>query len=159
SNALLGNFNSGATGKSIQTAFVGNGNVTGTSTGTGSANIVVRVQGGGLAAPVDITLGITQGTTTAAQVADALKAAVAGNSSLQSAGITLDTPVSGEGLVFRNSHGERFDVQAAGDNDNLLGLGTFRLATNTSTAFDYTTVTGGAVTLSTTSAQTFEFSI
>lgn len=159
SNALLGNFNSGAIGKSIQTAFVGNGNVTGTSTGSGSANIIVRVQGGGLAAPVDLTLGITQGTTTAVQLADALKVAVAGNSALQAAGVTLDNPVSGEGLVFRNSHGERFDVQSAGDNDNLLGLGTFRLASNTATVFDYTTVTGSAVALTTTSAQTFEFSI
>jgi len=159
SNALLGNFASGATGKSVQTAFLGAGNVTGTSTGSGSANVIVRVQGGGLAAPVDITLGITQGTTTAATLATALKTAVDSNEDLQAAGITLDTPVSGETLVFRNSHGERIDVQAAGDNDNLLGLGTFRLATDTATSFDYTSVTGGAASVTTTAAQTFEFSI
>ncbi|MFN7932037.1 MAG: flagellin [Bryobacteraceae bacterium] len=159
SNALLGNFQSGASGKSLSTAFVGAGNVTGTSTGSGSANVIVRVQGASLATPVDITLGITQGTTTAAQLAAALKLSVDGNSALNAAGITLDTPVSGESLVFRGKHGERFEVLAAGDNDNLLGLGTFRLASDTATAFDYTSVTGGAVTLSTTSAQTFEFSI
>jgi flagellin len=159
SNALLGNFASGAVGKSLDTAFVGKGTVTGTSTGAGSANVIVRIQGSGLSSPVDLTLGITQGTTTAAQLASALKAAVDGNSTLQAAGITLDTPVSGESLVFRSSHGERFEVLAAGDNDNLLGLGTFRLASDTATAFDYTSVTGGAVSLSTTSAQTFEFSI
>jgi flagellin len=73
--------------------------------------------------------------------------------------ITLDTPVAGETLVFRSSRGERFEVLAAGDNDNLLGLGTFRLASDTATSFDYTSVTGGAASLSTTSAQTFEFSI
>lgn len=159
SNALLGNFASGAVGKSLNTAFVSKGSVTGTSTGAGSANVIVRIQGSGLSSPVDLTLGITQGTTTAAQLASALKTAVDGNSTLQAAGITLDTPVSGESLVFRSSHGERFEVLAAGDNDNLLGLGTFRLASDTATAFDYTSVTGGAATLSTTSAQTFEFSI
>jgi len=159
SNALLGNFVSGATGASLATAFVGRGTVTGTSTGSGAANIIVRVQGSGLSGPVDLALGITQGTTTAAQVASALKAAVDSNATLQEAGITLDTPVSSETLVFRSSRGERFEVLTAGDNDNLLGLGTFRLASDSATAFDYTSVTGGAVTLSTTSAQTFEFSI
>ncbi|MBL8178527.1 MAG: hypothetical protein JNK48_27895 [Bryobacterales bacterium] len=159
SNALLGNYQSGASGKALNTAFVGRGAVTGTSTGSGSANVIVRVQGASLASPVDITLGITQGTTTAAQLAAALKLAVDGNSDLNAAGITLDTPVSGETLVFRGTHGERFEVLAAGDNDNLLGLGTFRLASDTATAFEYTSVTGGAVSLSTTSAQTFEFSI
>lgn len=159
SNALLGNFVSGSTGNSLSTAFLGAGTVTGTSTGSGSANIIVRVQGSGLASPVDLTLGITQGTTTAAQVASALKLAVDSNSTLQAAGISLDTPVSSETLVFRSSHGERFEVLAAGDNDNLLGLGTFRLASDTATAFDYTSVTGGAATVTTTAAQTFEFSI
>jgi flagellin len=120
SNALLGNFASGATGKSVQTAFLGAGTVTGTSTGAGAANVIVRIQGGGLASAVDVTLGITQGTTTAATLATALKTAVNSNVDLQAAGITLDTPVSGESLVFRNAHGERMDVQAAGDNDNLL---------------------------------------
>jgi flagellin len=159
SNALLGNFSSGAVGKLLETVFVGRGAVTGTSTGSGSANVIVRVQGSGLAAPVDLTLAITQGTTTAAQLASALKTAVDSNAALAAAGISLDTPVSSETLVFRSRSGERFEVLAAGDNDNLLGLGTFRLATDTATAFDYTSVTGGAVTLSTTSAQTFEFSI
>ena len=160
SNALLGNFSSGATGKSLSTAFLGAGNVsTAATTGSGSANIIVRVQGSGLASPVDITLGITQGTTTGAQILSALKTAVDNNSTLQSAGISLDTPVSGETLVFRSRTGERLDVQAAGDNDNVLGLGTYRLASDTATSFDYTSVTGGAASLSTTSAQTFEFSI
>src|SRR5262249_55971190 len=98
-------------------------------------------------------------TTTAATLASALKTAVDSNSALQAAGIKLDTPVSGETLVFRSSHGERFDVSAAGDNDNLLGLGTFRLATDTATSFDYTSVTGTAASVTTTAAQTFEFSI
>jgi flagellin len=162
SNALLGNFSSGATGKLVQTAFIGAGSVgvpVATSTGAGAANVIVRIQGGGLSSAVDVTLGITQGTTTAATLATALKTAVDSNVDLQAAGITLDTPVSGESLVFRNAHGERVDVQAAGDNDNLLGLGTFKLSTDIATSFDYTTITGGATTLAATSTQTFEFSI
>lgn len=158
-NALLGNFSSGAVGKSLETVFVGQGTVTGTSTGAGSANVIVRIAGSGLTAPKDITLSITQGTTTAATLAAALKSAVDIDADLQAAGITLDTPVSGEAMVFRSKFGDRIDVQAAGDNDNLLGLGTWRLASDTATDFDYTSVTSGAVSLSTTSAQTFEFSI
>ncbi|MCS7025707.1 MAG: flagellin [Bryobacteraceae bacterium] len=159
SNALLGNFVNGATGKDLSTVFVGAGVVTGTSTGSGAANVIVRVQGSGLASPVDITLNITQGTTTAIQLANSLKTAIDNNATLQAAGISLDTPVAGESLVFRSRAGDRFEVLIAGDNDNLLGLGSFRLATDTATSFDYTSVTGGAVSLSTTSAQTFEFSI
>ena len=158
-NAALGNFVSGSTGKVLETAFVGAGTVTGTSTGAGAANVIVRVNGSGLSSPVDLTLGITQGTTTAAQLATALKAAVDSNETLKAAGITLDTPVSGESLVFRSKFGDRFTAQAAGDNDNLLGLGTFRLGTDSATAFDYTTVTGGVASVTTTAAQTFEFSI
>ena len=159
SNALLGNFQSGAVGKSIETAFVGAASVTGTSTGAGAANVIVRIMGSGLASPVDLTLGITQGTTTSLQLANALKLAADGNSALQAAGITLDTPVSGESLVFRSRFGDRIDVSTAGDNDNLLGLGSWRLQSDSATSFDYTSVTGGAVTLATTSAQTFEFSL
>jgi flagellin len=159
SNALLGNFQSGATGKSLETAFIGRGAVNGTSTGAGAANVIVRVTGSGLSEPVDLTLNITQGTTTAVQLANALKLAVDGNSALQAAGITLDTPVSGETLVFRSRFGDRIDVSAAGDNDNLLGLGTWRLQSDTATSFEYTSVTGGAVTLTTAAAQTFEFSL
>lgn len=160
SNALLGNFSSGSTGKSLQTTFLGQGTVAGTSTGAGAANVIVRVQGSGLSSPVDLTLGITQGTTTAAQLASALKIAVDGNSQLAAAGITLDNPASGESLVFRSARGERIDIQAAGDNDNLLGLGTFRLDTAAATAFEYTSVSGtGGVALTTTAAQTFEFSV
>jgi flagellin len=160
-NAVLGNFASGSTGKALETVFVGWGHVgTATvSTGSGAANVIVRVTGASLASPVDLTLGFTQGTTTAGQLATALKTAVDANETLQAAGITLDTPVDGDTLVFRSRYGDRFDVQAAGDNDKLLGLGTFRLASDTATSFDYTSVTGGAVSLSAASAQTFEFSI
>jgi flagellin len=159
-NALLGNFVSGSTGKSLETVFVARSAVTGTATGTGgTVNAIVRITGSGLASPVDLLLEIVEGTTTAISLANALKTAVDGNSQLQAAGITLDTPVAGENLVFRSRFGDRIDVQIAGDNDNLLGLGTWRLSSNTSASFDYTSVTGGAASLSTSSAQTFEFSI
>jgi len=158
-NSLLGNFSAGATGDAQETVFLGRAAVSGTSSSAGAANVVVRISGSGLAAPVDLVLGITQGTTTGAQLADILKTAAGASAQLQNAGITLDSPAAGQALVFRSRSGERFEVQTAGDNDNLLGLGTYRLATDTATSFDYTSVTGGAVTLSTTSAQTFEFSI
>jgi|HigsolmetaAR202D_1030399.scaffolds.fasta_scaffold00544_13 Flagellin and related hook-associated proteins len=160
SNAILGNFADGATGKDLETILVGGSAVSNaTTTGSGAANIIVRIQGAGLSAPVDLTIGITRGTTTGADIYNELKALVDANETLKAAGITLDTPTNGQALVFRSSRGGRLDVQAAGDTDNLLGLGTFKLSSPTATSFDYTSITGSVATVTTSSTQTFEFSL
>jgi flagellin len=61
--------------------------------------------------------------------------------------------------VFKSSRGESLDVQTGGDTRNMFGLGTFRLATTTSTSLDYTSVTSSGFTANAALAQVFEFSV
>lgn len=159
SNALLGNFKAStndSTGKDLSNVATAAGNVTAAT--TLAANTIVRIQGSGLAAPVDIQLA--SGLTTA-QALTSLSSQVANNAGLQAAGISLTTAVAGSPLAFTSSRGEQFTVAAAGDNTNVLGLGTFQLASAASTTYDYSTVTGAAISAPTVNGNTdkLEFSI
>ncbi len=110
---------------------------------TTSDAITLRFQGAGLTSPVDVTLGATTaGTTTTANLLSSLQTAIGSNSALQAAGITLTTSGVGNNLVFTNSNGQQFQVEATGDNTNLLGLGSFK--TGASGAVDYSSITAGA---------------
>lgn len=159
-NALLGNVTSNPTGVSLTNTVTG-GSVTAATTTTfgasGAGTVTVRLQGGGLAAPVDIGLTVAAGTTIDQALAN-LSSAVAANGSLQAAGIKLSSPTPGAALVFNNTRGERFETQSSGDLNNLLGLGSFRSLNGASGSFDYTTLTGSAGAF-TASAETLEFSI
>ena len=146
SNALLGNA-TGNTGTSITYAVNGAGSAA--STGTTFAeqrNVVVRVQGGSLDGPVDLTLAVTTSTTVDAALTN-LSSLVANNSSLQAAGITVTSSAAGAAVGFTSKRGENFEVLAVNDVANTLGLGN---ASNTSstaaTGFDVTSITSGAVT-------------
>ncbi|MCC7498446.1 MAG: flagellin [Bryobacterales bacterium] len=145
SNALLGNFSSGASGADMTTTFVGGGSFAGAGTTAATAgNIMVRFQGGGLAGPVDLKLAVTGGTTTTGQVLSDLTSQVANNAALKAAGITLANGTANQSLVFQNSNGERFTVEAAGDTTNILGLGTYALANpSAATSLDYSSITSG----------------
>jgi flagellin len=121
-----------STGKSLGesvTATLGATTTTATLAGT-----VVRVQGGGLASPVDITLAATD-TDQALGVADLLNQ-VNNNTALQAVGITASS--SNGQLVFSSNGGQSFNVSAVGDSTNELGLGNY-LASGAS--FNYTTIT------------------
>lgn len=143
SNALLGNFSSGATGASMTNTFMGGGSFAAAgTTGSTAGNIIVRFQGGGLASVVDLKLSVTGSSTTTGQVLTDLTSQVANNASLKAAGITLVNATAGQNLVFQNSNGERFTVSTAGDNTNILGLGTYSLANqSTATSMDYNSIT------------------
>ena len=159
SNALLGNFKAStndSTGKDLGNVATAAGNVTAAQTLAG--NTIIRIQGSGLAAPVDIQLAT--GTTTAAALTN-LTSLVANNASLQAAGISLSTAVAGSPLTFTSSRGEQFSVQAAGDTGNVLGLGTYQLTSGAATTYDYNSITGGAITTPTANGNTdkLEFSI
>jgi flagellin len=94
--------------------------------------------------PVDLRLQITGGTTTTDQVLTDLTSQIANNDALKAAGITLANGTVGESLVFQNSNGERFTVSTAGDTSNILGLGTYALASqSTATSMDYSSITSG----------------
>ncbi len=120
--------------------------VSNTNTFLTSDTIKLRVQGGGLDSPVDISLNATTaGTTTVSSVLTDLASRVAGNSSLQAAGITLSSASSGNNLVFQGAGGETFQVSVTGDTQNKLGFGSFKA--DASASFDYSTITGnGALT-------------
>lgn len=157
SNALLGNFSSGATGRDLTNSVSGAATVAGTL----SQNVIIRIQGAGLGSPVD--LQINSGTTTA-NALTTLSSLVANNSALQAAGITLGTPSVGSALTFTNKRGETFNVSAIGDvatataSSGLLGLGSYQNSTAIGTAFEYTTITAGTAYAAAAKTNTFSLS-
>jgi len=162
SNALLGNVTSTSdpTGKTLTNTVTGGSAAAAAATtfgASGAGTVTVRFQGAGLASPVDISLTVASGTTTATALSS-LTSAIAANSSLQAAGITATTATGGSALVFTSNRGERFEVQASGDLNNRLGLGSFRSSSGASGTFDYNAVTGASGTFAA-SAETLEFSV
>ncbi len=149
SNALLGNFSSGVQGKDLSASVQGTAV---TAAGTLSQNVIIRIQGSGLASPVDLQLDA--GISTATALGN-LSSLVANNSALQAAGITLSgTDAVGQQLKFSNERGEQFTVSAVGDTGNLLKLGTYANSSAAGISFDYTSTeaayngaTGGTVSL------------
>jgi flagellin len=162
SNALLGNVTSASdpTGLTLANTVTSGATTAVTTTAfgaSGAGTLTVRFQGDSLASPVDIHLTVAAGTTIDQALAS-LTSAVAQNSSLQAAGITALPATPGASLVFGNNRGERFDVQASGDVNDLLGLGSFQSSAEASGTFDYTSVTGTGGTFPAT-AETLEFSV
>jgi flagellin len=162
SNALLGNVTSSSnpTGLTLANTVTSGVSTAATTTAfgaSGAGTVTVRFQGDSLAQPVDIQLAVTA-TTTIDQALASLTSAVAQNSALQAAGITALPGAPGAALAFGNNRGERFDVQAAGDVNDLLGLGSFQGSAGASGTFDYTSATGTGGTFPAT-AETLEFSI
>ncbi len=159
-NALLGNFSTGAVGKDQTNVFVGGTAAAGAGTTAATAgNIIVRVQGGGLNGPVDLRLSVTGGTTTVDQVLADFTSQISNNSALQAAGIEVVSANAGEQIVLQNKQGERFEVLTAGDTSDILGLGSYRLANqSTATSLDYTSITGTGGTF-TAVANRFEISV
>jgi flagellin len=152
-NALMGNLN-GTAGTALATT------VTGASTAAGTnsfvpTSVTVRITGASLAAPVDIKLDALS-TTTDLAITD-LAGQVKNNPLLQAAGISV-SGASGGPLTFTDARGEIFSVQATGDTNDALGLGSF--VAGASGAVDYTSIQGSTYdnTVSTGTAH-LEFSI
>ncbi|MBM3783535.1 MAG: hypothetical protein FJW30_04195 [Acidobacteria bacterium] len=164
SSALLGNVTSTSnpTGKTLTNTLTGGSATAAAATtfgASGAGTVTVRFQGAGLASPVDIALTVASGTTIEAALTS-LTSLVAANSSLQAAGITATTATAGSALVFTSNRGERFEVQASGDLNNRLGLGSFRSSTGASGTFEYNSTTGASGTFgAATGTETLEFSI
>lgn len=159
-NALMGNLAGAgaAPGAALSNTVTGDTNVAAATTFNANGNVIVRVQGGGLASPVDLTLAVTTADN-GATAFDKLSTAVQQNSALQAAGITVSYAGGANPIVFSNSHGERFDIGAAGDTDNILGLGSFRLSDGDSGGtYDYTTTTANATGTYAAAAERLEFS-
>ncbi|MCX6631911.1 MAG: flagellin [Candidatus Solibacter sp.] len=136
-NALMGHLN-GAAGAALATT------VAGVATAAGGAvfvptNVTVRITGGSLPAPVDITLNPAS-ITTALAITD-LAALVNTPAQLNAAGISVSGAPGGP-LTFTNARGEKFSVQATGDAADALGLGSFLAGAGG--AVDYTSISGTA---------------
>lgn len=146
SNALLGNATSNV-GTSLD--YIVNGAAAAASTGTTFAeqrNVVVRVQGGSLDGPVDLTIGVTT-TSTVDTALTSLSSLVANNAALQAAGISVTSSAAGATVGFTSKRGENFEVLAVNDVGNRLGLGNAaNTAGTTAVSFDATSITTGAVT-------------
>ena len=162
SNALLGNVTSSSnpTGLSLTNTVTGAAASAADATTIGAAaagTIKVRIQGASLGGPVDLNLTVGSATTVGQAIAD-LSSQVSQNSSLQAAGITLNSHSSGSALVFSSSHGEQFTVAASGDLNDVLGLGSYQSSGGASGTFDYTTTTGAGATFAA-GSETLEFSV
>jgi len=145
-NALLGNHTDNV-GTALD--YIVDGATATASTGTtfsAARDVVVRVQGGSLTTPTDLTLSVTT-STTIQDALTSLSSLVANNSSLIAAGITLTTATAGSALRFTSKRGENFEVLAVNDIGNRLGLGTAQNTASTSgSGFDATSITTGAIT-------------
>ncbi|NUN02025.1 MAG: hypothetical protein HUU41_12990 [Bryobacteraceae bacterium] len=157
-NAVLGNVDSGTqTGQALD--YVVQGAVSATTSTSVSdfvaaGNVIVRVQGGSLAGPADITLAVTTSTTTA-EALSSLSSLVANNSSLVAAGISVTAASTGSAVTFTSKRGEQFEVLAVGDSRNSLGLGSAQFTAGTSsTSFDVSSITSAAIAVSTSSGTT-----
>jgi flagellin len=152
SNALLGNFTTGSApdGKNLANTVTG-----ATTTATATVNsVIVRLQGSGLASPVDITLA----AGTAQSAIDSLYTQVSQSAALQAAGISVNDATAATGAVtFTSKRGEQFNVEVVGDTKNTLGLGTWAAS---GANFEYTSITAAAApTVGGTQTDVLEFSI
>jgi flagellin len=139
-NALLGNFSSGATGDAVGSTLTSG--VAAAATGVAVANpttVSLKIDGGGLGAPVTLNL-LAASTTAGAAIAD-FENQVSNNTALKAAGITMTGSAGGD-LSFANSSGSAFSVHVTGDTANALGLGSF--VAGASAATDYSTLLAGA---------------
>ncbi len=125
------------TGKSLGESLTVNAGATGT---TNLAGAIVQFSGGGLASPVNITLSSAASNYANAQ-ADLINQ-VNANSALQAAGISVTS--TSTSLAFTSNSGQSFSVSSSGDVSNSLGLGNYKQGANN--AYQYTTITGGAIT-------------
>ena len=162
SNALLGNVTSSSNpqGKSLTNTVTGGANTAATTTtfgASGAGTVTFRIQGSGLAAPVDLQLAVIAGETIDTALL-ALQTAVQSNADLKTAGISLTTATAGSKLVFSNARGETVQVSASGDLNNKFGLGSFQSSAAASGTFDYSTVTGSGATYAAV-ATTLEISV
>jgi flagellin len=162
SNALLGNVtsNSDATGKSLTNTVTGGAATAAAATtfgASGAGTVTFRIQGSGLALPVDLQIAVTAAETIDTALL-ALQTAVQSNADLKTAGISLTTAAAGSALVFSDARGEALQVATSGDLNGRFGLGSFQSSAGASGTFDYSTVTGAGGTFAA-SAETLEISV
>ncbi len=157
SNAVLGNHTANV-GSALDYVVGGAGATASSGTTFPAArNVFVRVQGGSLGSPVDLTLSVTTSTTIQAALTS-LSSLVANNSGLIAAGISLTTASAGSPIAFTSKRGENFEVLSVNDQGNRLGLGSAQVSSS-ATGFDATSVVSSGFTASTAGASVLAFSV
>ncbi len=120
-NAFLGNATaSTGLGSALSATLTGNAYNAGNFAAADS--LTVRIEGAGLTAPVDLSVTATAGSA-AATTAASIQTAVAANSTLAAAGITVSNTAGH--LDFTSAQGGSLKVTISGDVDNKLGYGSF----------------------------------
>ena len=152
-NALLGNFKTGAEGDDIVSTTTGPAGVGGSY--AGGEVLKMRFEGGGLTSPYTLSYTVS-GTPTAAATATVLQTAIASDTTLRAAGISMSGANPASGLVFSSGSGQDVRVSVTGDVANRLGLGAFKAGG--SGEFDYNAVTLASSTPVAGSASRFSFS-
>ena len=146
-NALMGNIapsGTGSTGQSVTTATAATG--TAVSAATGAETVKLRITNG--VTPRTVTVNVNNLDTPNEILADV-------NTGLNGAGVTATLDTNGN-LIFTSGEGQSLQVQASGDTNNFLGLGTFQ--TDASGNFNYTSITAPAGQQAT-STQNFQIAI
>lgn len=147
-NALLGKVIPPGSSSGIALDYTVTGAAAAATTGTSfpsTRDIIVRVQGGSLTTPTDLTLSVTTSTTVDSALSS-LSSLVANNSSLIAAGISITSAAANSNIVFTSKRGENFEVLAVNDVANRLGLGTAQNTTaTTTTSFDVSSITSAAI--------------
>ena len=149
SNALLGNVTSvsNPTGTILEIDVDADAaSASAATTFTNGGNILIRLEGGGLASPLTLTLTVTAAETVGSIISE-LNTEFSANTTLTTAGFSL-TAVAAGTIQFTNSLGQEFKVFVSGDEENHLGLGSFLTGDNTAPIdTQYTgAATGGAIT-------------
>ncbi len=149
SNALLGNLTtvSNPTGTILEIDVdADTASAAAATTFTNAATILIRLEGGGLADPITLTLTVSAAETVGSIISE-LNTEFSANTTLTTAGFSL-TAVAAGTIQFTNSLGQEFKVFVSGDEENHLGLGSFLTGDNTAPIdTQYTgAATGGAIT-------------
>jgi flagellin len=165
-NALMGNFVNASSTEGADIKTTATGGLTAATAWTPGNPVTVRIQGAGLASPVDLVVAANPTNANSGAAIASLQQQVAGSTALKAAGISLTTAVAGQALQFTSATGQAFNVMATGDTYNQLGLGSF--VTNstdipTASGVDYSQITGGSYDYSSATAAsdhaTMQFSI
>lgn len=144
-NALLGNYTSSsdATGKTLNITFTGAAVIAAASaTFDNGKDITIRIEGGGLADAVDLSLDVSASETVGSVLSE-LATAFSASTALTAAGFSL-TATAASAMVVTNDRGERFRVLVSGDEQNRLGMGTYLRGGSGGTDLIYTEITGTA---------------
>ena len=132
-NAFLGNTGTAGLGTALSSTLVGNNYNATNTTFTSADTLNITVAGAGLSSPIALAaVTANTGAGSAASTAVLIQTAVAANTALAAAGITV-TNTAGH-LDLTSATGGAVNVSITGDTQNVLGYGSF-VGTGAATSF------------------------